>query len=56
MRRTPSIVSGGNASPITKMRRSVVHDSRSTWAANTVSIDGTKSVIVTFSRAMTSAT
>ncbi|BDU02572.1 hypothetical protein IFM12276_56000 [Nocardia sputorum] len=54
--RTAATVSGGNASPITKMSRKVGHEPGEVWAAKTVSMDGTKSVTVTPCAAMVSAT
>lgn len=49
-------VSGGSASPTTNTCRSERHCSAVAYAANTVSIDGTKSVMVTPCRAIRSAT
>ncbi|SLJ82781.1 Uncharacterised protein [Mycobacteroides abscessus subsp. abscessus] len=48
-------VSGGSASPMTKTSRSESSSPRRACAANTASIEGTKSVSVTWSAAIVSA-
>ncbi len=53
--RTAATVSGGSASPMTKMSRSVGTEPGAVWVANTVNIEGTKSVTVTRCAAMVSA-
>ncbi|GAA5043911.1 hypothetical protein GCM10023318_06060 [Nocardia callitridis] len=53
--RNCAAVSGGNASPITKTARSEAHWSAVALAVNTVSIEGTKSVTVTWCAAIRSA-
>ncbi|BCK58652.1 hypothetical protein NWFMUON74_64240 [Nocardia wallacei] len=54
--RRPAAVSGGSASPMTKIARSEAIWSGVACETNTVSMDGTKSVTVTPWRAMVSAT
>ncbi|BCK58639.1 hypothetical protein NWFMUON74_64110 [Nocardia wallacei] len=53
--RSAATVSGGSASPMTNTSRSVGTAPAGVWVANTVSIDGTKSVTVTRCAAMVSA-